>query len=338
LDIDKQSVSLSLTGHLDTVQFVKLLSDRQTLVSCSSDWAIKVWNIYSGILLVNLFGHTDTVWACEQLNNGFLVSASNDGSIKVWNLTNYNNVQTIVNAHGAGNYVGYVRLLSNGNLASSGQDNNIKIWRTASFPYTQLLIISGHTSTIWFLESLSDGTLASASADFSVRIWNVTSGSQLGVFNPLNAKLYTVTQISSNPTVLACMGNSPSLSILNTQTGVITIVTPTGGRTQYKALVVFNSTLMIGGAYDFGQLQLFNPSTYAAGSSFNINNKWLSWLEKISIYQINIIVAVKFTFKFKIGIKNLNKNNQKIISLKRFFLKYYFLKGPVTSTTSTTSM
>lgn len=303
-DVDQQKVILTLTGHTNRVEFVKMLSDAQTLVSTSDDWTIKLWNVYNGTLKKTLTGHNGSVYCAEQLKNGYLVSASADGTIKVWNLTNYSVVQTISNAHNSGNVVTGLRLLANGNLASSGSDYNIRIWNTTALPYTQLSILSGHTNIIWDLELLSNGGLASASLDQTVKIWNTTSGQLITSFNPLNSPLYYAQQVSSNPIILACVGITNKLVYYNTKTNT-NIQTNTLSFNTTVALLVYNSTIMFAGGSGATQMQICYLNNYTIlGSSYVLaaGNPTVLWLEKLSMriayYKKYILTIFKYFIYF----------------------------------------
>jgi WD40 repeat protein len=284
-DVNQQNVRRKLTGHSDTVYFVKMLRDGVTLGSASADSTIRLWNINTGALLRTLTGHSKTVTAFDQSlsNANLLVSGSSDNSIKVWNLTSFTEIRTINRPHGK-NDVTMVKALPNGNnFASAGTDFNIRIWNGVA----QLFTLRGHTEAIWDMELISDGTLASISYDFSLRIWNTMSGAQLQVYNPLNAKLNNIRQVSSNPIVLACVGNSPNVAFLNLQTTMLTLVAPTTNvQSSYYAVLAYNSTLIYAAAV--AQLQAFNPTTLTSGSTSNllgnINAASVYYMDKLSIY------------------------------------------------------
>lgn len=289
-DVNQQNVKRKLTGHSDSVYFVKMLRDGVTLGSASADSTIKLWNINTGALLRTLTGHKGTVTSIDQSlsNANLLISGSADSSIKVWNLTSYTEIRTINRPHGIKKDVTMVKALPNGNnFASAGTDFNIIIWNGL----TQLLTLIGHTDAIWDMELISDGTLASISYDFSLRIWNTTSGAQLQVYNPLNAKLNNIRQVSSNPIVLACVGNSPNVAFLNLQTTMLTLVAPTTNvHSSYYAVLAYNSTLIYAAAV--AQLQAFNPTTFTSGSASNllgnINAASVYYMDKLSILNLNI--------------------------------------------------
>ena len=57
-------------------------------VVCSTDKTIKIWDINSEKILINLEGHIFTVINIIQLKNEKLISCSYYNSIKSWNLNN----------------------------------------------------------------------------------------------------------------------------------------------------------------------------------------------------------------------------------------------------------
>lgn len=287
-DVNQQIVNRTLVGHTNTVWNVKMLSDGITLSSGSADKSIKLWNIFTGTLLKTLTGHTAAVYYLDQLPNGNLISGSGDYSIKVWNLTTYTVLITIAKAHSAGKGVWVVKTLPNGNFASSGGDNNVRVWHGTT--YALVFILSGHVDLINDMTVLSDGRLASCSYDGTVRIWNTTSGIQLLVFNPLNNnKIYYIRQVSSNPIVVACVGDSSNVAFWNMQGQFGQVAPKPGGLTAYLSIVFYNSTLMYVAAW--AQLQAFNPTSITSGSISNLigspSSASVLSMDKLSIERTN---------------------------------------------------
>jgi WD40 repeat protein len=121
----------TLTGHHSgsTVQCLVSLNNSQLIVSCATDWQIKLWSLdYGGQVRKTLRGHSNVVNTLVLLPNGHLASGSNDGTIRLWNLNDIDRplVKTMF-AHNM-NSVFCLALLRDGNLASGSKHGTIKIW------------------------------------------------------------------------------------------------------------------------------------------------------------------------------------------------------------------
>jgi WD40 repeat protein len=57
------------------------------IVSGSKDKTIKIWNSTTGLCLLTLMGHTESVYSICELDAGRIVSVSSDNTLRVWNLS-----------------------------------------------------------------------------------------------------------------------------------------------------------------------------------------------------------------------------------------------------------
>lgn len=75
-----------LYGHENVVTCLDFESADGYLVSGSTDWLVRVWDLASEEMVVTLEGHNAPV-RCIQLTDQQIVSGSNDGTIRVWDLS-----------------------------------------------------------------------------------------------------------------------------------------------------------------------------------------------------------------------------------------------------------
>lgn len=75
-DINSGKILLTLCGHTDSVNTVKLINSF-TLASGSDDNTIIIWDISVATIIHILTNHTSYVNSVEYLSNGYLVSILN---------------------------------------------------------------------------------------------------------------------------------------------------------------------------------------------------------------------------------------------------------------------
>ncbi len=76
------------TGHTGQVNAIALSPDGRFLVSGSSDYTLKIWDIASGSVLRTLFGHSKAVLAATISADGRLIASSGeDMSVLLWDVT-----------------------------------------------------------------------------------------------------------------------------------------------------------------------------------------------------------------------------------------------------------
>ena len=95
------------------------------IASGSTDSTIKVWDVDLCKCLFTLKGHTFTVVALIQGENGNLISGSYDNKIKIWDLMYQQCIATFMEHTNA---VWALRQLSSGKLLSGSWDKTIKVW------------------------------------------------------------------------------------------------------------------------------------------------------------------------------------------------------------------
>lgn len=111
-------------GHQKTVWSVRFISNT-LLLSCSSDHAIKVWNIKTGKCIRTIVGHGGAVW-CLDVKGEMFATGSADKSAKVWNLRTSQAISCFYN-HPGGVYA--VRFNEEGNRLFTGSiEKTLKEW------------------------------------------------------------------------------------------------------------------------------------------------------------------------------------------------------------------
>ncbi len=169
------SPSISLIRTLkdnDSVYFVAISPDGNTIVSGSDDETIKVWDLATGTKKRTLTGHIDWVNSVAISPNGrTMVSGSCDETIKVWDLATGTKKRTLT---GHTDWVNSVAISPDGRTMVSGScDETIKIWDLATG--TEKRTLSGHTDEVNSVAISPDGrTIVSGSQDKTIKVWQVT--------------------------------------------------------------------------------------------------------------------------------------------------------------------
>lgn len=153
------------------------------LVTGHCNGRIRVWDVISGNLLLQLLDHKDIVscLASVPTGTGFLASSSFDGTVKVWDMTDEGNLSRTLKM-GNGKAIYSCAWSHNGqSLVSVGTDKIVYVWNVQTF--TVRLQLSGHQHTIVACDFSPDSCLiATASWDTRVIIWDANTGSKLKEF------------------------------------------------------------------------------------------------------------------------------------------------------------
>jgi hypothetical protein len=166
-----------LNGHVGCVNDLVSLS-YETLLSCSADRTIKVWNLNSQTVKKTLIGHLDEIASLSMLDdNATLASGSQDGQIFIWNLES-GKMRNVLYGHL--NRIARIVCLEGMLFASASHDELIKVWNHETAEELRTLV--GHSDAVTSIVLLKTGHLASASYDTFIKVWNYTSGQLLDEF------------------------------------------------------------------------------------------------------------------------------------------------------------
>jgi WD40 repeat protein len=124
-DIFKEKV------HSNEIQSICEINGNK-LVSCSTDYTIKIWNISQKDLscIKTLTSHTDNVYKVIPLTQNRFASCSGDKSIKIWN--SQEPYQEIVNLVNENNVYSMIRLNKKNEIVASCSGNIIVFWNLNS--------------------------------------------------------------------------------------------------------------------------------------------------------------------------------------------------------------
>ncbi len=175
-DLPDPALVRTLTGHTDRVYGCAVSADGQVVVSASSDFTLKVWDVSSGQERATLEGHTGAVNGCAVSADGrVVVSTSNDGTLKVWDASSGHERATL---EGHTNWVNGCAVSADGRVVvSASSDFTLKVWDVSSGQ--ERTTFEGHTGEVRGCAMSVDGqVMVSASNDGTLKIWDASSGQE----------------------------------------------------------------------------------------------------------------------------------------------------------------
>jgi Prp8 binding protein len=162
-----------MRGHKSAVLQVCWPSEN-SIISCSADKTVAVWDANRGVRSRKLTEHTGIVNSCHAARNvpTLFASGSDDCTAILWDARSKESIMTAYHDY----QVCAVTMSPDGNfLFTAGVDSVIRRFdtRVGNFDSPDLMM-EGHTDIITGLSVSSDGNrLLSNSMDCSLRIWNV---------------------------------------------------------------------------------------------------------------------------------------------------------------------
>jgi len=180
----------SKKAHEEIILDLAVSPDKKTLVSCSFDNTIKLWDIESGKELSMLYGHTDSVNSVKFLPDGkTVVSASSDTTLKLWDIKSCEEILTFEGHLGP---VNSIAISSDGKImVSASADATLKIWNIESCK--EVSTLKGHKGSITSIAfSPDDKILVSGSKDGLILLWDIKSDRLLEMFDEQKGEITSV--------------------------------------------------------------------------------------------------------------------------------------------------
>ncbi|XP_065752752.1 WD repeat and SOCS box-containing protein 1 isoform X2 [Phocoena phocoena] len=174
---EKQSRCVNIEWHR-----FRFGQDQLLLATGLNNGRIKIWDVYTGKLLLNLVDHTEVVRDLTFAPDGslILVSASRDKTLRVWDLKDDGNMMKVLRGHQ--NWVYSCAFSPDSSmLCSVGASKAVFLWNMDK--YTMIRKLEGHHHDVVACDFSPDGALlATASYDTRVYIWDPHTGDILMEF------------------------------------------------------------------------------------------------------------------------------------------------------------
>ncbi|KAF6278705.1 WD repeat and SOCS box containing 2 [Rhinolophus ferrumequinum] len=144
-----------------------------------NDGQIKIWEVQTGLLLLNLSGHQDVVRDLSFTPSGslILVSASRDKTLRIWDLNKHGKQIQVLSGHLQWVYCCSISPDCS-MLCSAAGEKSVFLWSMRS--YTLIRKLEGHQSSVVSCDFSPDSALlVTASYDTDVIMWDPYTGERL---------------------------------------------------------------------------------------------------------------------------------------------------------------
>ena len=152
--------------------------DGSMILSASNDGLARLWDAYTGELLLELDGHAGLpVYDAKFSSDGSLIlTGGGDMQAHIWDIETGEKVSSFL---GHTDWIHEVQFNSDSSrIYTASEDDTVKIWDVSTGDV--LLTLAGHTSTIFSLDlSPDEKMLATGSFDTTVKIWDLTTGKEI---------------------------------------------------------------------------------------------------------------------------------------------------------------
>jgi WD40 repeat protein len=165
-----KKVAIISRAHKTSVESLLISPNGQTLVSCSNDNTINLWNLSNSKFTRSFVGHSSSVLSIAVTpDSKVLISGALDG-IRMWDLLQQRPLATLVrfdNVH-------TVAISPDGQILASGDHKGvIKLWDLTTGKLIRTFV--AHTDTVTALAFTSNGQIVSASRDRNLKLWNIST-------------------------------------------------------------------------------------------------------------------------------------------------------------------
>lgn len=254
----------TLTGHTNSINALKSMSDERRFVSASGDNTIRLWDLSTGQMLQTFTGHETFVNAIAlSPDERTLYSSSADGAIFAWAVNTGEQRGTFAGHDSPVNAL--ARNPDGRLLVSGGSDGTIKVWETA----TQDLVstFTGHQGAVNTLIVTDDGQrIITGSADRTIRVWDLQTSEAIAVLEGHDSFINAIA-VSPDGRYLFSASADKTLKRWDLATGEILDVL--NGHTSYVNVLAVSrngQTVASGGADE--TVRFWNVATGAAQATY----------------------------------------------------------------------
>lgn len=173
LNLKTMTIS-EFVGHSQPVTCLAVSKDCKNLISGSTDYSSKLWDIKTGRALQTYSGQSSALYSLAISSDGKLLASGGwDRNVKLWNATTG---QKLPDLTGHNAWIYSIAISPNSKMLASGDiSGGIKLWDLEKMKIKREL--SGHTEWVGSVSFSPDNkSLVSSSKDGFVKIWDTESG------------------------------------------------------------------------------------------------------------------------------------------------------------------
>jgi WD40 repeat protein len=187
LEISKKQLANSrgllhtLDGHQSAINSVNTDEDGRYVLSGSSDYTTKLWEIESGKCLQTFEGHAwDVNFVSLNTSKGHVISAgSKDMRLKLWDVATGNCMRTFI----LQNEEDFQCLSADWRYIMTTVGTTLKLWELSLSSFECLRTFNGHADNVNSVSFSIDGRFSlSGSDDKTLRLWDVATGTCIRTF------------------------------------------------------------------------------------------------------------------------------------------------------------
>ncbi|KAJ7192338.1 hypothetical protein GGX14DRAFT_578204 [Mycena pura] len=251
---------------------VAFAPDGNHMLSGSWDKSVCIWNAETGVIELELTGHTYLVTSVAfSPDSSQVVSGSLDNSICIWNAKT-GAVQLQLIGH-TKRVMSVAFSPDSTRVVSSSDDLSVRIWNTKTGSVE--LILQGHSAIVISVAFSPDGTrVVSGSVDTSVRIWDANTGIAQLILTDHFSRVNSVS-FSPDGTRVISASWDPSIHIWNADTGALLLKIT--GHSAAVTSIAFSrdGTRLVSGSRD-NTVRVWNAETGAAQLVLTGHTAWVT--------------------------------------------------------------
>jgi U3 small nucleolar RNA-associated protein 15 len=162
-----------LRGHDGPVVAVAFCSDKSRVATAGEDQTVKIWDVPTGQVLLNLTGHSDAVRSLVPVGENGLISAGADGKIIQWDLRNEGQAMVTV-SHG--HPIERLALFGSGAMFFSIGGGTVRLWDVRTMTEVRESSEMKHTKPVTSgVVSECGDFLATSSYDMTIKITRIAT-------------------------------------------------------------------------------------------------------------------------------------------------------------------